>query len=1033
MRYIASISFLVVLFLPLMSVGQKSIHSTYINNQRIDLSDQQLKSSDFFAAQSKRLGLNDNDDMRLLRSWSDLTGVDRERYKQYHKGLPVIGGTYTLHSNDENVEYATGNIFPYIKIDENITLSKSETIEAAIQQTKLELEKESIIEPAEGILWDHIYKGLCVIDSNYPEVSGDYRVAHSYIVYSEDYSIPIRYQIYVDAHSGQLLCKLNEIKCGSVKGIAKTRYYGDQEITTDSVAPDLYYLRDMTRGDGIVTLDFESGRDTFTDTDNIWAPSPDDNTAYEKAVAGDAHYCTTEYYDMMQDYFSWDGLDGEGGELVSVVNVFGKYYVNAFWNGSATHYGNGDCDRYGPLTTMTVVGHEFAHGWTDYTSDLIYRNESGALNESISDIMGKALEYYADTENFTWYIGDLIRKDESVRPFRSMSNPNERNHPKYYGGNSWRTGTADAGGVHSNSGVLNYWFYLLVEGGIGVNEEGEAFDVSALGMRKALDIVFITQTAYLTESSNYFDFFYSSQQAVEDLYGENAVEMNSVLEAWRAVGLYDGIDNFDLSIDVAEEYIAICTGEETHITAVIRNAGRRTIEANTPVDLTFLQNLSVKVTESYILPNDLLPGEFISYSFDAPVILDSSKDGAYTVSVIGDDINKLNNSASAEIFISEVGGLDLSLMSFELYPGLECSNELSRYRMSIRSLGCEEVPELEYFNLEVESDKGNFTIVNRLFTHFYAGDLYGVTGFLSSDIPQGITEYSVTLVYGDDNSVLNNSLNDLTLDYTESIGVGYRRDFEEELDTEKFIVEEDPNYHLHSVVNYKGNNVLALRSKDNSLSLRECDETEDFFNNYTRTFNIKFCVDAMDVDDPVFSFDLLKLVNDNREVDLPDNLFGTMLQVTIEDEEYPIIYAQEDDKLLLHEIDLPNDYVGPLEIEVLVIYSDNDDDIIRSGDSDVVMFDNFRLYDRTDINPDFDKFGYSVAPNPVGDMLRVESSSSQFPYDVYVFDRIGRLVGQSNDNQNIAMINMENLEQGVYFITIIFSGNILSSHKVIKM
>ena len=1033
MRYIASISFIVTFLFSFMLTGQDSAYSTFVSNKRIELNNRQLKSADFFTIESKRLGLSQHDDMRMIKSWSDLTGVDRQRYKQYHKDLPVIGGTYTLHSQEGNVNFATGNIYPFIKIDENITVSKSGAIEEAIQKTKFELENESAIEAAEDVPWEHIYRGLCVIDSKYPKVSGDYRVAHSYIVHSEGYDIPIKYQVYVDAHSGQLLCKLNEIKCGAVKGMARTTYYGNQEITTDSVAPNLYYMRDLTRGDGIITLDFESDRDTFTDSDNIWGPDADDTDSYKTAVAGDAHYCTTKYYDMMQDYFSWDGLDGEGGELVSVVNVFGKYYVNAFWNGGATHYGNGDCDRYGPLTTMTVVGHEFAHGWTDFTSDLIYQNESGALNESISDIMGKALEFYADRENFTWNIGDLIRRDETVNVFRSMSDPNERNHPKYYGGRNWRTGTADAGGVHSNSGVLNYFFYLLVEGGAGINEDGVSFNVPAIGMRKALDIIFITQTAYLTESSNYFEFFSTSLQSVEDLYGENATEMKSVVEAWKAVGIFEGINDFDFDVHLLEENIIICPGEETHISAIVSNVGRKVIEANTTINLTFTQNLSAKVIESYTLENDLMPGETILYTFDTPLELDPLKSGGYRVGVESEDINKLNNSVLGNIFISEIEGLEIALTAFELQAFSDCDNELSRYRFTVNNLGCEDIPTNENLIINVETDKGFFSIEKLLFADISAGTSFTTLGFLGSDKPEDISSYSATLVYADDIDSNNNVLDGLDFETSETIEVGYRRNFEEELDSEKFIIEEDLNFHLHSIVNYKGNNMLALRSNNNILPTRNCEDPEGFFENYLRTFNIKFCIDAMDVDNPIFSFDLLKLIDENRNLDLPDNLYGTMLQVTTDEEQYPIIYAQADDAIMLHEIDLPKDYVGTLEIEVLVVSSDSDSDVIRSGDSDVVMFDNLRLYDRSDIQPEYDKFGYSVAPNPVGDLLRVEAESSRLPYDVYVFDRIGRLVTQSNDNQNIAMINMENLEQGIYFVTIIFSGNILSSHRVVKM
>ena len=130
----------------------------------------------------------------------------------------------------------------------------------------------------------------------------------------------------------------------------------------------------------------------------------------QNEIALDAHYSTTAFYDMMNERYGWSGIDGLGGELVSRVHVNGKYYVNAYWDGNRANFGNGDCDRYAPLTTLAIVGHEFMHGVTDYTSDLVYRNESGALNESMSDIFGKALEYYEDPQNFNWILGDIIRK-----------------------------------------------------------------------------------------------------------------------------------------------------------------------------------------------------------------------------------------------------------------------------------------------------------------------------------------------------------------------------------------------------------------------------------------------------------------------------------------------------------------------------------------------------------------------------------------------------------------------------------------------
>jgi len=1033
MRYAASVLVILFLFIAEVLLSQETTFKKYSDNKRIELKDTQLKSSDFFLTQKENLGLTDKDKMELIKTWTDISGMTRDRYTQYHNGMPVIGATYTLHSKDDYLYLATGNLFPFIKVNEDINVAKNFGAQKAIQRTKEKLEKTEVIVHSDDVKWNHIYNGLCIIDSKYPTITGDYRIAHSYTVFSESYEIPIKYQVYVDAHSGKQLCEFNEIKCGAVKGIAKTRYYGEQEITTDSIAPDKYYMRDLTRGDGIATLDFSSNRDTFTDDDNIWGHDHNHDDGDVTAVAGDAHYCTTKYYDMMQDYFSWDGLDGEGGELVSVVNVFGKYYVNAFWNGSATHYGNGDCHRYGPLTTMTVVGHEFAHGWTDKTSDLIYRNESGALNESISDIIGKGLEYYADRENFTWNIGDLIRRDESVNVFRSMSNPSLRNHPKYYGGTSWRTGSGDNGGVHSNSGVFNYWFYLLVEGRSFINEAGVSFDVNAIGMRSALDIVFLTQTAYLTENSNYFDCMYATIQTAKDLYGDNTPELESVIEAWKAVGLYEGIDDIDIAIELSAEDISICPNEEVYPEAIIRNVGRKTIEGDRNIEVAWKQNLTPQIYETLYLEDDLEPGDSIVYTFKSPVILDSEKNGNYTVWVESFDNNILNNNAKANLYISDIDGIELSLERFELLQSGDCGDGLSRYRFTVRNQGCIAIPEADYLYIHVVSDQGEFDLNRRLFSDIRAGDFYGSSGSLSSAVPDNITSYSATLIYEGDIDDENNTVSDGVVELREPISRGYRRDYESDVDHENYIIEQDTNYLLHSIVNYKGNNMLAFRSSDNFVTTINCEDPEGFFESYRRKSTIQFCVDATDIETPIFSFDLLKLSNQYRQDSLADDQFGGMIRVSTDEIDFPLIYVQADDVLQLHEFNLPSDYSGDLEIEVLTVYAGNSNDIFTHDNLDVVMLDNLRLYDENDIKPDYDKFGYSVAPNPVQDMLRVESINNEQPYDILVFDQLGRLITSSYDNQNITMIDMYDKPQGIYFVTILQYGNIFTSHRIVKM
>jgi hypothetical protein len=197
-------------------------------------------------------------------------------------------------------------------------------------------------------------------------------------------------------------------------------------------------------------------------------------------------------------------------------------------------YGDGDA-AHGkkPLTAIDVCGHEITHGLTSFTANLNYSNESGAMNEGFSDIFGTAIEFYGRPENADWIIG------KDFYAIRSMSNPNAFSDPDTYKGTYWYTGTSDNGGVHTNSGVLNYWFYLLSMGGSGTNDKGTAFNVSGITINKAAAIAYKTLTEYLIPTSQYADARRLSIKAAETLYGVGSPEATQTTNAWIAVGVVE--------------------------------------------------------------------------------------------------------------------------------------------------------------------------------------------------------------------------------------------------------------------------------------------------------------------------------------------------------------------------------------------------------------------------------------------------------------------------------------------------------------
>jgi len=186
----------------------------------------------------------------------------------------------------------------------------------------------------------------------------------------------------------------------------------------------------------------------------------------------------------------------------------------------------------GGVTGIDVCGHELTHGVTQYSSGLNYSNESGAMNESMSDIMGKAIQFWSKPSDINWKLSN-----DMSWIIRDMSNPNAEGQPDTYKGTFWYSGTADNGGVHTNSGVGNFMFYLLVNGGSGTNDLGNAYSVTGIGLTAAERIMYRTNVVYLTPTSKYIDWRIACINAAADIYGPTSTQVNQVRNAWYAVGI----------------------------------------------------------------------------------------------------------------------------------------------------------------------------------------------------------------------------------------------------------------------------------------------------------------------------------------------------------------------------------------------------------------------------------------------------------------------------------------------------------------
>ncbi len=345
----------------------------------------------------------------------------------------------------------------------------------------------------------------------------------------------LRKDVYVNATSGEIWGEEDLLHIADVKGSANTKYRGVKAITTDSVSATSFRLRETGRGGGIETYNMKKGTNygaavDFTDADNYWNNY---NSNFDE-IAGDAHFGAEKTFDYFLEKFKRNSFDGNGAKIRSYVH-YRSNYANAFWNGSVMTYGDGNGTSFTPLTSIDICGHEVSHAVTTNSARLVYSYESGALNESFSDIFGNAIEYYADSTQFSWRMGEDIMA--SANGIRNMADPKTHKDPSTYKGQYWHTKSSDNGGVHTNSGVQNYWFYLLCTGKSGKNDNNDSYVVDSIGITKAEQIAYRNLTVYLTRTSKYADARYYAIQSAVDLYGYCSQEVEATTNAWYAVGV----------------------------------------------------------------------------------------------------------------------------------------------------------------------------------------------------------------------------------------------------------------------------------------------------------------------------------------------------------------------------------------------------------------------------------------------------------------------------------------------------------------
>lgn len=486
------------------------------------------------------LNLGVEDALIIKSEFSDESGFKHFVCQQTYKNIPIQGATLIIHERNNIVENANGKLQHNFSINVTPKITADNAFQFALSQLNAdkyawqEEAYENMLQQANQNEAASFYpKGKLVIFN--PEFNYEnklFKLVYKFDVYAIEPMF--RKWVYVDANTGAVLKTINKIhNCNHHQVSGNTNYSGNVNFSACK-ENNTYHLKSEQN------CHIEVFSSNWTDK-NLPVGFEENTSQFNNSrSAVEVFWTLQEAYDYFKNTLGLSGIDGNNLPIYSWVN-YKENFNNAFWNGTWLTFGEGDGKNYGAFTSPDIVAHEYMHGITDHSPNgLAYYGESGALNESFSDIFGEVIEHYMFGTN-DWVLGADIVITPGKAGLRSMADPTSSlmttQQPAAYEGPYWYNGFADNGGVHINSGVQNYWFYLLSEGGKDTNFEGDYYDIEGIGIEKAAAIAYKNLTTYLTENATYIDAYFGSILAAEHLYGKGSNEVAQTKAAWCAVNL----------------------------------------------------------------------------------------------------------------------------------------------------------------------------------------------------------------------------------------------------------------------------------------------------------------------------------------------------------------------------------------------------------------------------------------------------------------------------------------------------------------
>jgi len=473
--------------------------------------------------------------------------LEHRRYQQMHEGLPVWGGEIIQHVRNGKVESYDGEYFLISRVETNPRLTRDEalkSLERHLQEKGLEADAER--------------SGLVI----FPQSDQAFHLAHKLWVRKPGARLFNKTAL-VDAETGAVLLQFSNIKTEDIligQGVGQR---GDALKFPTMLSNGVYYMMDAAVARPFVQRTFDA-KHTLP---NSLSVSSSSNNSWASDNVVNVHTYIGYVYDFFFLRFGLNGPNNGNMNLNSFAHVFSvaeELYDNAFWNDDPNSmYGVGMyfLDPYQTSedngAALDVVGHELSHAVTTYHANLNYYGESGALNESFSDVMGTATEFLFQAEGAgynraDWYNGEDANSPFSYSRCRSQENPNVNSQLRNAGApsNLWYPDPAhlsqkvptlynskgqalDNDNVHINCTIFPHVFYLLARGGTNPVSK---MAVGAVGMESATRIFYDAFVNRATSTTNFLGMANALLSSAYYVYGSSSNEYAQMKQALRAIG-----------------------------------------------------------------------------------------------------------------------------------------------------------------------------------------------------------------------------------------------------------------------------------------------------------------------------------------------------------------------------------------------------------------------------------------------------------------------------------------------------------------